>query len=247
MISNGPDAIKDFKKAVRERIAKDHYIDIAGTDADHGEHARVTFHEPLASHPAPGADKGALYTKDVSGKAELHWVDEDGISLQLTSAGAIDYSSNAFVPAGAVIPFMGTSAPNGFLECNGSARSRTTYSDLFSIISTMYGAGDGSTTFNLPDLRGYFLRGYDHGAGNDPDAASRTDRGDSATGDNVGTKQADEHKAHTHDIEHSSDRSGSGPNCLMKWTVTGQTTTSTTTGGNETRPKNISTMYCIKT
>jgi microcystin-dependent protein len=60
------------------------------------------------------------------------------------------------VPTGALIPFAGTVAPTGFLFCDGSAVSRTTYATLFGKISTTWGAGDGSTTFNLPDLRGRF-------------------------------------------------------------------------------------------
>lgn len=55
---------------------------------------------------------------------------------------------------GTVLPFAGEAAPNGWLLCYGQAISRTTYSTLFGIIGTTYGTGDGSTTFNLPDLRG---------------------------------------------------------------------------------------------
>lgn len=58
------------------------------------------------------------------------------------------------LPVAAVIPYAGSSAPSGWLLCDGSAVSRTTYAALFAIISTTYGTGDGSTTFNLPDLRG---------------------------------------------------------------------------------------------
>lgn len=61
---------------------------------------------------------------------------------------------NALLPAGVQLPYGGTSAPAGFLLCDGSAVSRTTYADLFTAISTAYGIGDGSTTFNLPDKRG---------------------------------------------------------------------------------------------
>jgi microcystin-dependent protein len=60
------------------------------------------------------------------------------------------------VPTGAILPYGGSSAPTGFLLCDGSAVSRTTYAALFTAISTAFGAGDGSTTFNLPDLRGRF-------------------------------------------------------------------------------------------
>lgn len=57
------------------------------------------------------------------------------------------------MPTGAILPFAGTSAPTGFLMCDGTAVSRSTYSALFSVIGTAFGSGDGSTTFNLPDYR----------------------------------------------------------------------------------------------
>ena len=63
------------------------------------------------------------------------------------------------LPIGGVFPFAGTTAPTGYLLCDGSAISRTTYSDLFTEIGTTYGAGDGSTTFNVPDTRGIFIQG----------------------------------------------------------------------------------------
>jgi len=63
------------------------------------------------------------------------------------------------IPTGSVMPFAGSAAPNGWLLCNGSAVSRIVYSNLFSAISTNYGAGDGTTTFNLPDFRGRTLVG----------------------------------------------------------------------------------------
>ena len=66
----------------------------------------------------------------------------------------------ARLPAGFVAAWPGNTPPDGWLVCNGSAVSRTTYADLFSVIGTTFGAGDGSTTFKLPDYRGDFLRGY---------------------------------------------------------------------------------------
>ena len=65
------------------------------------------------------------------------------------------------VPSGAVFPYAGASAPSGFILCFGQAISRSTYSDLFTAIGTTYGAGDGSSTFNLPDLRGRAVAGQD--------------------------------------------------------------------------------------
>lgn len=62
------------------------------------------------------------------------------------------------MPTGVILPFAGNTAPSGWLACDGSAVSRTTYASLFTTIGTTYGTGDGSTTFNLPDFRGRFPR-----------------------------------------------------------------------------------------
>jgi microcystin-dependent protein len=105
------------------------------------------------------------------------------------------------VPTAAIFAFPAITIPSGYLECDGSAISRTTYADLFAVIGTSYGAGDGSTTFNLPDYRGEFLRGFDNGANNDPDAAIRTDRGDGTTGDAIGTRQPFSNATHTHQVD----------------------------------------------
>jgi len=64
-----------------------------------------------------------------------------------------EYALTLAVPIGSLFPFAGSSAPTGYLICNGDAVSRATYADLFTLISDTYGAGNGSTTFNLPDLR----------------------------------------------------------------------------------------------
>lgn len=69
------------------------------------------------------------------------------------------------VPIGTVISYAGAAAPAGYLLCDGTAVSRATYAELFSIISTTYGVGNGSTTFNLPDLRGRVAVGAGTGTG----------------------------------------------------------------------------------
>lgn len=74
-------------------------------------------------------------------------------------------------PIGSIIDYAGASAPTGYLLCDGSAVSRSTYAALFAIISTTFGTGDGSTTFNVPDLRGRACIGKDNMGGS---AASRT-------------------------------------------------------------------------
>lgn len=75
------------------------------------------------------------------------------MSIQVFTSGAWKTVGDTF-PAGTITMFGGTSAPNGWLLCDGSAVSRTEYADLFMAIATNFGAGDGSTTFNLPDMRG---------------------------------------------------------------------------------------------
>ena len=87
-----------------------------------------------------------------------------GLNTSLTEKANTDFSNlsaNAsamlFKP-GMVIPYAGTSAPSGWLLCDGSAISRTTYSALFSAIGTTYGVGDGSSTFNLPNFQGRYLK-----------------------------------------------------------------------------------------
>jgi microcystin-dependent protein len=97
----------------------------------------------------------------------------------------------AINPIGSVITMTENTIPTGYLYCNGQAVSRTTYAGLFALIGTKYGTGDGSTTFNVPDFRGYFLRGQNDGSGNDPNASTRTNSGNGTTGDAVGTKQDD--------------------------------------------------------
>jgi len=68
---------------------------------------------------------------------------------------------------GAVLPFATLTPPNGWIHCNGAEISRNSYSDLFSVIGENFGNGDGSSSFNLPDLRGEFIRGLDSGRGID--------------------------------------------------------------------------------
>lgn len=78
-------------------------------------------------------------------------------SSAIGATGAI-----AALPAGSMVDFAGTSAPGGWLMCDGSAISRTVYASLFAAVGTTYGSGDGSTTFNLPDFRGRFARYMDN-------------------------------------------------------------------------------------
>ncbi len=115
---------------------------------------------------------------------------------QLPSSPYSDVAHNAiFSPAGVVSPFAGPveNIPAGWLLCDGSEVSRTEYANLYDAIGVCWGVGDGSTTFNLPDLRGLFLRGVSGDSGNDEDADSRIVLNDNGgnTGNNVGSYQGD--------------------------------------------------------
>lgn len=99
-------------------------------------------------------------------------------SNTLTVAGTIASNSGGFVfpdatvqttagivPSGVMVPYAGASAPVGWLICGGQAVSRTTYAALYAVIGTTYGAGNGTTTFNLPDIRGRVAAGLDNMGG----------------------------------------------------------------------------------
>jgi|SRR5581483_1650846 len=82
------------------------------------------------------------------------------------STDAVNYSQiSSLLPSGVMFPYAGSTVPSGFLLCDGQAVSRTTYANLFAAIGTTWGAGDGSTTFNVPDYRGYALAGSDNMGG----------------------------------------------------------------------------------
>ncbi|MFY0673546.1 MAG: tail fiber protein [Bacteroidia bacterium] len=165
--------------------------------------------------------------------------------------------TSANVPAGTVIAYAGSTTPTGWLECNGDDISRTTYADLFSAIGIAWGYGDQISTFNIPDLRGMFLRGHDNSRGEDPNSGTRTaSKTGGNTGDNVGSYQADAFKSHRHfDASPSSagdarwrsyGYSGSVGVYTTGSTGSGVTPYTSSTGGNETRPENVYVKYIIK-
>jgi phage-related tail fiber protein len=92
-----------------------------------------------------------------------------------------------------------TTAPPGEVKANGGAYSRTVYSRLFGVIGTTFGAGDGSTTFNVPDLRGEFLRGWDDGRGVDTGRALGSAQGQMFQ-DHTHNGVTDNHGGHSHGI-----------------------------------------------
>lgn len=135
---------------------------------------------------------------------------------------------------GTVDSFAQPIAPTGWLACNGATVSRTAYAALFAKIGTIYGAGDGSTTFGLPDLRGEFVRGWDNGRGVDPRS--------------IGTAQAGQMPSHTHGISSTDGTSAAtagvayyGPGATVQTGAAGGTS-----NGSENRPRNVAMLYCIK-
>lgn len=116
------------------------------------------------------------------------------------------------------------------------------------MIGTAWGSGNGISTFNLPDLRGLFLRGVDNNAGKDPDSDYRlTLHPGGNTGDNVGSYQLDQIQSHTHSIQ--AYNGGSGSNAINSQASVSSSIyfgSTNSFGGNETRPKNVYVLYIIK-
>jgi len=103
------------------------------------------------------AGQGSIYLRrDNSGGTQLYQK-TTGIHL---NSGWVSTAGTAIAPTGTITTYAGPTAPSGYLLCDGTAVSRTTYSDLFAICGTLYGSGDGSTTFNIPDLRGRVAAGF---------------------------------------------------------------------------------------
>ena len=159
---------------------------------------------------------------------------------------------------GTIITFPVNVTPTGFLECNGTLISRTAYADLFAVIGTTYGAGDGSTTFKIPDLRGEFIRGFDNGRGVDAGRTIGSSQAD-AYGSHSHTGSTNSTGAHTHgytgnvanqnssiDIGFGSSNGVFGAATTSSAGAHSHTVTINASGSTETRPRNIAMMYCIK-
>lgn len=159
-------------------------------------------------------------------------------------------STGAGTPVGTYIQHAGASAPTGFLACDAAAVSRSTYADLFAVIGTTYGVGNGTTTFNLPDARGLVMVG----AG----ANGTLTRADASAynGGTVGASRNDQMQGHVHTVTTESYTSGSTTKIARG---NGDTEPGASTGapaadgvngtprtGNETRPAEIAVLVCIK-
>lgn len=186
-----------------------------------------------------------------AGSAWLHLAEDNG-------------TSNASVPVGTIVAFAGTTVPSGWLLCDGKLLStfNSLYINLYAAIGNAWG-GDPNISFNVPDLRGRFMRGVDGIAGNDPDKTSRTAiYSGGNTGNAVGSLQGDAFQGHWHNITfpQGGGFSSSGyeayyylPNQPLSRSEDNQVRSPVTDGTNgtpkissETRPKNVNVNYIIK-
>ena len=178
--------------------------------------------------------------------------------LQAATKSYVDLVGTVSTPAGSLMAFAGTTAPTGWLACQGQSLLRADYAALFAAIGTTWGTVD-STHFNVPDLRGMFLRGT---------GTNATGSSSGAVGPSVGSYAADTYLNHSHtatstDSGHThayqkpqatagaAGSSASG-NETGSTTATGYanittTVATSTTGGTETKPKNYGVLYIIKT
>lgn len=153
LTSNGANALPSYKKppiAILEySVSRTYSInDLTVSVGDTG----VTLYRSKVNNNTGNALSNTTYWEGY--KLGGVWGAITGtLSQQLDLQQALNNASRAFIPTGLILPYGGTTAPNGFLMCDGTAVSRTTYADLFSVIGTAFGSGDGSTTFNLPDYR----------------------------------------------------------------------------------------------
>lgn len=163
---------------------------------------------------------------------QLADLEYDGVEFVL--GGPLPMEQSVVLP-GAVFFFARSAAPDGYLKANGASVSRTTYAALFQAIGTAFGAGNGSTTFTLPDLRGEFIRGW-------------SDGGPVDLGRAFGSGQADEFKSHTHAYSipfyGAIDIPIGSPNVTRVGIA--QNTATGAAGGSETRPRNVALLACIK-
>jgi microcystin-dependent protein len=189
----------------------------------------------------------------------------------LTSATLNANFAAVQTPPGTIAAYVGTAAPSGWLLCDGTLLNGTDpqYAALYAVIANTFGGTPSAASFNVPDLRGRFLRGWDHGAGNDPDATARSLIATGGSqGDLPGSLEGDSFKAHTHAINdpgHTHAMSvaftcgtgnwtygGNNWDCEVTNSQTNIATTSTTgitiqsNGANETRPANVSVNFIIK-
>ncbi|AQX18848.1 Phage Tail Collar Domain [Bartonella sp. CDC_skunk] len=189
-----------------------------------------------------------IYYSEIGEKKEEGWY--------LTNPAVVLPKVSVF-PSGFIASFATEKIPDEWLLCDGKAYARGEYASLFEAIGEVWGKGDGTTTFNVPDFRGMFLRGLDSGKGIDKDRILGSEQKDSfKSHDHTGT--TDKSGLHDHiytGYEAADDALGGGGLLRRRWTQQRYTADSgehthkliiDKTGGNETRPQNMAVIYAIK-
>lgn len=205
--------------------------------------------------PVPPEDVGTVRKPLLIAKTETSGNFQNWLGIEITgseNSGGGGGTTNEF-PVSHMAFFSANSVPSGYLKADGSAVSRTTYADLFASIGTDYGSGDGSSTFNLPDLRGQFLRGLDDGRGLDSGrafASNQTDAMEKMYGftSSIATAQGspkgpgvdafEKRALHAIQLLNGGSRS---TNDVIDIDLSRQIRTD-----DETRPTNVAMMPCIK-
>lgn len=218
-----------------------------------------------------GATRGMLPLRGASTWAGL----APGSAGQVLTMGATDpaWATAVSVPAGSIVMYAANSPPSGWLECNGASIDRTTYAALFTAIGTTFGSVSG-TVFNIPDLRGHFVRGWDNSRGVDSGRAFGSSQANQVgphthTASSSGSTSSDGSHTHTDSINSlnndwatfgGSALSANGAASALSPLATAGTsssgahthtlsisTTVNSNGGTESRPINTALMYIIKT
>ena len=266
-----PKAVKAaYDKAVAAKEAADESVKTSGSQTVGGEKtftATAFFKVGAFIADSVGDFAANQYLQIGSNNVNSYFYNKrSGKYLSMRNDGELRYDGkrllntddlSGMVPSGTVLYFAGQTAPAGWLKANGAAVSRTAYAALFAAIGTTYGAGDGRSTFNLPDLRGEFLRGWDDGRGVDP-------------GRGFGFGQADAMRQHYHGIGYISPNNDDGAFVVRNWTTAEQqnlqfingngnsairtlsassnlgTTNAIDDAAGETRPRNVALLAIIK-
>ena len=184
----------------------------------------------------------------IAGKAQnFTRVNPAGTALEFRTPAQVrsDIGAQAASELVGMVAFFGQgAAPTGWLKANGAAVSRTAYASLFSVITTTYGVGDGATTFNLPDLRGEFPRGWDDGRGIDSGRA-------------LGSAQGQQARDHSHrpwnGVTNQSQLVAGGTSYFALTIGSVQNIDTSPASlldaahfGSETRPRNVALLACIR-
>jgi len=246
--SQTPDELKVYDGANFVRV------DPLGITQDAGDDRYLRITTASATYlPLAGGTLTGTLTLDAAPTADLQAATKKYVDDEVASIPA----ATDLTPAGTIIYTARATAPDGYLAANGDPVSRSTYATLYAALggaSSPFGQGNGSTTFNLPDLRGEFIRGLDSGRGVDTDRTRGSSQNDATALPNNAFTTSNPGN-HSHGYNGGSLKSLQGDNAGNDDYAGGGGTTSgagshthTIGGGDaETRPRNIALLACIKT